>query len=456
MLLDHEAVPFVRVHDRAFERPLEPGGGGEILDPSAFLADEVVVVAGEVLGELEAREPVAGDDPVQHARGLQHHEVAVGAALCQTRTLVEDLGRGERSGCRHEDRNQLGAAVREALIHAAETHLGRGACVAALVAPSRGRASVSSAPVRRGCAFSGSGVIGRAHPQHRTTRPARVPRLPMRVTWSAGTFVAVDPRDRFVALFDASPVSLFDGALCIAECAALNDAHPASDGAAREFDRDRVDQAIERLAAGVHVPTLAGVIEHLCVSEGFAGNTQRYDDPRNSLVDHVLARRRGIPIALCTIAIEVGRRAGADLAPIAMPGHFLIGDGSSFGDVFHAQVLDEAGCATLHARLFGARRGLAPADLEPTPGPAVFARMLNNLEAGPLGRDLDSLGWMLDLHRSIPDLPPAERVALANRLELLGRFDQAASQLEQACEHLAEELVAPVRARAAACHNRRN
>ena len=41
----------------------------------------VVVVAGEVLGELEARVLVVGDDAMDDARLLEHDEVPVDAAL---------------------------------------------------------------------------------------------------------------------------------------------------------------------------------------------------------------------------------------------------------------------------------------------------------------------------------------------------------------------------------------
>lgn len=298
---------------------------------------------------------------------------------------------------------------------------------------------------------------------------------PSRYRGAACTVVAVDARDRFAALFEASPIVLFDGAVCIAECAAVAVTMSRTE-AGRVFDRAGVERAVDRLASGVDAPILASVIEHLCEREGFAGDTDRYDDPRNSFVDRVLERRRGIPITLSVLAIEVGRRAGATLLPIGMPGHFLIGEAcrggevsgdqvnglgevgevGEFGDVFHGEVLDTDACAALYSRLFGARRRLAPADLEPTPVPAVLARMLNNLEAGPLGHDLDALGWMLDLHCLIPDLSLADRVALANRLELLGRFDDAATQLERAGHHLGDDLGARIRARAAVCRSRRN
>ena len=59
-------------------------------------ADEVVVVAGEILGQLPARELVGADDAVHDPGVLQHDEVAVHRALRESGPVVEDLGDGER------------------------------------------------------------------------------------------------------------------------------------------------------------------------------------------------------------------------------------------------------------------------------------------------------------------------------------------------------------------------
>ena len=58
--------------------------------------------------------------------------------------------------------------------------------------------------------------------------------------------------------------------------------------------------------------------------EGFHGNTERYDDPRNSFLNDVIARRTGIPITLAVVYLEVGRRAGVPLEGVNFPGHFLV------------------------------------------------------------------------------------------------------------------------------------
>jgi regulator of sirC expression with transglutaminase-like and TPR domain len=59
--------------------------------------------------------------------------------------------------------------------------------------------------------------------------------------------------------------------------------------------------------------------------EGFRGDRDEYDDPDNSMLDLVLERRRGLPITLSVVYVEVARRAGIALAGVGIPGHFLVG-----------------------------------------------------------------------------------------------------------------------------------
>jgi hypothetical protein len=78
----------------------------------------MVVMAREVLGELPARELVGADHAVHDAGFLEHHEVAVHGALCQSLAEREDLGNRERPG-RGAERVEQGLAVaREPLSHA--------------------------------------------------------------------------------------------------------------------------------------------------------------------------------------------------------------------------------------------------------------------------------------------------------------------------------------------------
>ena len=57
---------------------------------------------------------------------------------------------------------------------------------------------------------------------------------------------------------------------------------------------------------------------------GFTGNREQFDDPRNSCLNEVMDRKKGIPITLALIYIEVARRAGVRSEGINCPGHFLV------------------------------------------------------------------------------------------------------------------------------------
>ena len=68
-------------------------------------------------------------------------------------------------------------------------------------------------------------------------------------------------------------------------------------------------RARERMRERMDAPVAA--LNHFIFNElGFAGNSEHYYDPRNSLLSYVLDARRGIPITLALVYIELGRRAG--------------------------------------------------------------------------------------------------------------------------------------------------
>ena len=58
--------------------------------------------------------------------------------------------------------------------------------------------------------------------------------------------------------------------------------------------------------------------------EGFRGNDVEYDDPRNSFLNDVVARRTGLPITLSVVYMEVARRAGLLMEGLNFPGRFLV------------------------------------------------------------------------------------------------------------------------------------
>jgi regulator of sirC expression with transglutaminase-like and TPR domain len=197
---------------------------------------------------------------------------------------------------------------------------------------------------------------------------------------------------------------------------------------------------LDRIAAQVSEPDTSAVCRLLFEQLGLRGDRQSYDDPRNSYIDQVLDRRRGIPISLSVLLMEVGRRCGLHLDGIGMPGHFLVRDTTSphlLIDAFdRGQRLDRPACERLLRSATGANSELTPGMLAATGSRAILARMLANLDRSFERRaDRKSLLWVSRLRLALPDSALGDRVQLAARLGSLGRFDDAADLLDDLASH---------------------
>lgn len=62
----------------------------------------------------------------------------------------------------------------------------------------------------------------------------------------------------------------------------------------------------------------------LFIEKGYEGDTNSYYDPRNSFLNDVIERKRGIPISLSILYIELGNALGLPLSGVSFPGHFLV------------------------------------------------------------------------------------------------------------------------------------
>ena len=115
---------------------------------------------------------------------------------------------------------------------------------------------------------------------------------------------------------------------------------------------------------------------------GLRGDDERYDEPENSFLPRVLARRRGLPIVLSLVYLEVARRARVPLIGLALPGHFVVAEPAGDGALI---VLDPfAGGRVVGAREVEALVARAGARLRPdlltaATGHTIATRMLRNL-----------------------------------------------------------------------------
>lgn len=243
---------------------------------------------------------------------------------------------------------------------------------------------------------------------------------------------ASDPTSQFRELVQRPPHEL-----PLDEAALLIAAHARPD-----LDVVAELKLLDRLAAGIPDRTLDEWRRHLFVELGFSGDVGSYYDPSNSFLDQVVRRRRGLPITLSVLGMEVGRRVGLQLEGVGMPGHFLLRYGpDAYVDPFDGgRVLDRVGCMERFRAVNGLGARFVPAYLEPVGAHAILARMLNNLKSVYAGRgEVGALSWVYDLRAALPDTSPLEGREWAQVLGATGRFVEAADRMEALAGELPDQ-----------------
>ena len=198
-------------------------------------------------------------------------------------------------------------------------------------------------------------------------------------------------------------------------------------------DVDATLRALDDLAGEVPPGGLGPLLQTLFGTHGFVGDQTDYYDPRNSYLHEVLARRRGIPITLSVVLMEVGRRVGVDVQGVATPGHFVTvvaGEEPRYVDAFGGgRVLDRSGLEALFETL-APGVDLGPF-LPPVPGVEIVRRVLNNLVAVHRRRaDRDALLWSTQLRTLVPGSSPDDERTFGGALAASGDFARAAKVLE--------------------------
>jgi regulator of sirC expression with transglutaminase-like and TPR domain len=185
------------------------------------------------------------------------------------------------------------------------------------------------------------------------------------------------------------------------------EARPGLDRIALEIARDAYPELdlehymgkIERLAERVRARfepeskprTILGQINWaLFVEEGFEGNRDNYFDPRNSYLNDVFERKKGIPISLSILYASLAKRLGLVVHGVNLPAHFMLRLGDSpeplFIDPFHSgELLNHRGCEHRLSELTRHPVKLSDEQIAPCSTRVVVSRMLRNLKAIYLG-----------------------------------------------------------------------
>jgi regulator of sirC expression with transglutaminase-like and TPR domain len=174
--------------------------------------------------------------------------------------------------------------------------------------------------------------------------------------------------------------------------------------------------------------------------QGFRGDQSDYYDPRNSYLNEVIERRRGIPITLSIVYLAVGRRLGQPVAGVNAPGHFLVRFGSSIVDPFDGGRVWSRSAFDDHLRQLGAGDPTRHAEqllAKPPETREILCRVLANLKANYLRRgELDRALAVVD---RLVHLDPAQAQWLRERAALYQHLDcprAAAADLERYLERV--------------------
>lgn len=240
---------------------------------------------------------------------------------------------------------------------------------------------------------------------------------------------------------DDESLPLTEAALAIAQ-----DAYPDLDlqGTLAEIDELAL-RAKKRMPEGADVRQQVTFLNRVFFREmGFAANLNDFFDPDNSHLNVVLRRRRGIPISLAVLYLEIAGQLGLPVQGVSFPGHFLLRvslpDGDAMLDPTTGRALSESDMVEmLEPYVASAGDSVARALrmlLEPATRREIVARMLRNLKSVYLQTER----WerLLGIQQRLVILLPESIEEIRDRGFAYARLDYLRPALED-LEHYLDE-----------------
>lgn len=136
------------------------------------------------------------------------------------------------------------------------------------------------------------------------------------------SWAPLTPLEYFAALVERdTDFPLFEAAVCLGQSE-----YP-------ELDYQTVMTEVDRLCVRVRrrIPEDAGSLQRLQILNqyffrelGFGVNLNDYYEPDNSYIHKVLETRRGIPVSLGVLWMEIASNVGLSVRGVGFPGHFLV------------------------------------------------------------------------------------------------------------------------------------
>jgi regulator of sirC expression with transglutaminase-like and TPR domain len=236
----------------------------------------------------------------------------------------------------------------------------------------------------------------------------------------------MNPRQACLACLDREPVALLEAALCIAT------EHDRSVDLSACLDQvHALQREISTRLPMLPLSELAQPLLRQLNALGFQQDEYLPLRPQAALMDKVLQRRRGQPLVLAILAMELAQRLSIPLEGVNFPGHFLlrVPGADHLLDPCGGRRLYPADCRELLARQYGAKMQLSAEHMRSASARQMLQRLSRNLRQLHSSND-NALAALVDAER-VMQLGPVQvsdylaRATLYQQLECpqAERFD---------------------------------
>lgn len=149
--------------------------------------------------------------------------------------------------------------------------------------------------------------------------------------------------------------------------------------------RERHEALLEAGAGDVAETRLAALKHILVDKHDYNGDNETYDDLQNASLTRVIDRRKGMPISLAILCIQIGRNLGWSVHGLNIPGHFVcrmdFGAGRLIFDPFNkCSLLQAADLRMLVKKSLGPNAELSTTYYEPASNRTILVRLQNNIK----------------------------------------------------------------------------
>jgi len=156
-----------------------------------------------------------------------------------------------------------------------------------------------------------------------------------------------------------------------------------------QHELEMIDRLVKEAKSFPVVDALS-LVEFLAVKKRFTGNTENYYSVANSLLNHVLSSKRGIPITLALVYLSVVQNLKTDTQHlnawgINFPGHFLVAVSDSKGDhlvdPFKGCLVSKEDCYAIIDNLYGRHHKPDDRFFKRADSKQLLRRILENIKA---------------------------------------------------------------------------